>query len=493
MLLKLMRTSLRGIIDSPQTVYTSVACLASTMSQDLVARISELESEVERLKSELRRRDATDEDSVDMNGSKPSVTVDTEGERDGKSAKKGKKRVQERPFDFCVHPRRHVALRLAYLGWGYQGYAVQENTDNTVEARLFEALLKTKLIQDRQSSNYHRCGRTDKGVSAFSQVISIDLRSNQFGGDLGVIAPSEDEACEKKRKPNAEEMPYVKMLNRVLPQDIRVLDWAPVETGFSARFDCQSRTYRYYFPRGSLDVSLMAEAVKRYEGTYDFRNLCKMDVGNGVLQFQRTILSASVFPLQPSAAVPADPYDLCVFEVKGLAFLYHQVRCMMAVLLLIGQKLEAPDIIDQLLDVEKNPRKPQYSMALDYPLVLHDCHFEGLSWRREAEEVRYTLNTLHQQWTQTVIKTQVLRGMIQGLEASGEAPIPLQCWLMEGSRQRNYRPLLERPRCESLESRIDHFVKRGRLEREEGENGEEALRRGKKPKHSNSPPTPTGP
>ena len=33
---------------------------------------------------------------------------------------------------------------------------------------------------------------------------------------------------------------------------------------------------------------------------------------------------------------------------------------MMAVLLLIGQKLEAPDIIDQLLEVEKNPRKPQY-------------------------------------------------------------------------------------------------------------------------------------
>lgn len=33
---------------------------------------------------------------------------------------------------------------------------------------------------------------------------------------------------------------------------------------------------------------------------------------------------------------------------------------MMAVLLLIGQKLEAADIINQLLDVENNPRKPQY-------------------------------------------------------------------------------------------------------------------------------------
>lgn len=33
---------------------------------------------------------------------------------------------------------------------------------------------------------------------------------------------------------------------------------------------------------------------------------------------------------------------------------------MMALLLLIGQKLEEPEIIDLLLDVESNPRKPQY-------------------------------------------------------------------------------------------------------------------------------------
>ena len=33
---------------------------------------------------------------------------------------------------------------------------------------------------------------------------------------------------------------------------------------------------------------------------------------------------------------------------------------MMAVLLLIGQKLETLELIDQLLDVQNNPRKPQY-------------------------------------------------------------------------------------------------------------------------------------
>uniref|UniRef100_A0A3B5PZB1 Pseudouridylate synthase 3 n=2 Tax=Xiphophorus maculatus TaxID=8083 RepID=A0A3B5PZB1_XIPMA len=256
-------------------------------------------------------------------------------------------------------PGAVTALKLAYLGWAYQGFAVQDNTDNTVEARLFEALLKTRLIQDRQSSNYHRCGRTDKGVSAFSQVITIDLRSSQFCGGLGVTLP-ENLDLGTKSKASTSELPYVKMLNRVLPQDIRILDWAAAEQGFSARFDCQSRTYRYYFPRGSLDVELMGNAAKRYEGTHDFRNLCKVDVGNGVLQFERTILSASVRPLQPQQVSSTEQYDLFVFEIKGLAFLYHQVRCMMAVLLLIGQKLEALEIISQLLDVEKNPRKPQY-------------------------------------------------------------------------------------------------------------------------------------
>jgi len=47
---------------------------------------------------------------------------------------------------------------------------VQEDTEKTVEAVLFDALLKTRLIESRATSNYHRCGRTDKGVSAFSQV-----------------------------------------------------------------------------------------------------------------------------------------------------------------------------------------------------------------------------------------------------------------------------------------------------------------------------------
>lgn len=142
--------------------------LVVAMSEEvLLARVKALEEEVERLKVE--RDGAKREERTETSASLQTESLKHQEAEENRS--KQKKRGAERPFDFSVHPRRHVALRLAYLGWQYQGFAVQENTDNTVEARLFEALLKTKLIQDRQTSNYHRCGRTDKGVSAFSQVL----------------------------------------------------------------------------------------------------------------------------------------------------------------------------------------------------------------------------------------------------------------------------------------------------------------------------------
>lgn len=146
------------------------------MSEALLEQVKKLEAEVMRLKAQLSEKEGP---AAELKVAKPDVEKkDGQGNEGGK---KGKKGGQGRVFDFSVHPRRHVALRLAYLGWGYHGFAVQENTDITVEARLFEALLKTRLIQDRQSSNYHRCGRTDKGVSAFSQVSTCQLLPAQGG------------------------------------------------------------------------------------------------------------------------------------------------------------------------------------------------------------------------------------------------------------------------------------------------------------------------
>lgn len=139
--------------------------------EKLLNRVKELEQEVKRLKKE--QANSIKDSNIRENplGS-------------GKA---------KRTFDFSAHGRRHVALKIAYLGWGYQGFASQENTSNTIEEKLFEALTKTRLVESRQTSNYHRCGRTDKGVSAFGQVrantLFLKARNN---GNLSVHTESLD-------------------------------------------------------------------------------------------------------------------------------------------------------------------------------------------------------------------------------------------------------------------------------------------------------------
>lgn len=54
------------------------------------------------------------------------------------------------------YKKRHILLKFSYLGWDYDGYVVQDNTQNTIEDALFAALMKTKLIAARESSNYCR-------------------------------------------------------------------------------------------------------------------------------------------------------------------------------------------------------------------------------------------------------------------------------------------------------------------------------------------------
>nr|XP_028563226.1 tRNA pseudouridine(38/39) synthase [Podarcis muralis]XP_028563227.1 tRNA pseudouridine(38/39) synthase [Podarcis muralis] len=427
----------------------------------LLKRVQELEDMVQRLQEKLESKQ----------------TAGTEGSLS--AAGKTKKR-QQRPFDFSAYGQRHVALKIAYLGWGYQGFASQENTNNTIEEKLFEALSKTRLVGSRQTSNYHRCGRTDKGVSAFGQVISLDLRSN-LSKDKAANKP--EGAMEDTATNTAEEIRYTHILNQVLPHDIRVLAWAPVDPSFSARFSCLKRTYRYFFPRADLDVALMNTAAQKLVGTHDFRNLCKMDVANGVINFQRTILTAEVKPVaRAEDAELHNPFQMYLFEVTGQAFLYHQVRCMMAILFLIGQRMEKPEIIDVLLDVENNPRKPQYSMAVEFPLVLYDCEFENIQWIYDRNVQEFNVTHLQQLWANHAVKTHMLRSMLKGLDFAemptetgssnstirwGELEPPVHnqiSALIEGAKARNYKPLMDRPKCEGLESRISYFVRRGRIE-----------------------------
>lgn len=292
-------------------------------------------------------------------------TAVIDGEKDPKVTKRQK---TQKSFDFSKYCKRKIALQFAYTGWNYQGLALQgEPTElPTVEEKLMEALHKVKLIGtlEQEDCDFSRCGRTDRGVSAMNQVISLTVRSRL----------SEEELNDPENDKN--EIDYIKALNQSLPADIRIhhVCLRP-PANFDARFSCTFRHYKYVFNGQDLDIERMNKAASYYLGENDFRNFCKIDASKQIQSFKRTIMMSQIDKLPGETS-------LYVFNLKGTAFLWHQVRCMVAVLLTVAQKLEEPEIVQQLLDIETYPSRPVYKMAHDVPLVLYDCGFdpETVKW-----------------------------------------------------------------------------------------------------------------
>eukprot|EP00047_Mylnosiga_fluctuans_P008967 m.9492 g.9492 ORF g.9492 m.9492 type:complete len:418 (-) comp2417_c0_seq1:35-1288(-) len=359
-------------------------------------------------------------------------------------------RREKRGLDWTKHNERHVAIRIAYLGAKYDGFASQETTEQTIEGHLFAALTKTCLVRDRATAAYSRCGRTDKGVSAFGQVISLNVRCKARTG-VGVIA----KATAAGASDDVEEINYVQVLNRVLPEDIRAVAWAPVPVDFDARFSCLYRTYKYYFVRGRLDIERMHTAAQAFVGEHDFRNFCKMDIANEISNFTRRILHFSAALSEGSD--PDDPLALCEFTITGFAFLWHQVRCMTAVLFMIGRGEEDPSIIPRLLDIAAHPRKPQYGLASDLPLVLFDCGFEDVQWRHDTETLGRLMDDFSTMWERFAISAAMVKGMMQAvggflLPRDGQ-PVALRS-LPRAVAASTHKPLLGRAVGEIPEVRL---------------------------------------
>ncbi|KAK6585891.1 hypothetical protein PZA11_000948 [Diplocarpon coronariae] len=490
----------------------SSADYATWSQEKLIERVTQLENE---LKSKNLGYDVSFPILPRLGKLKQENSVVSTPEKK-KSCKKPR---TERSFDPSKYNTRLVAFKLAYLGKRYNGFECTKGFTPlpTIEEELWKAFNKARLIfpdvanprepgeVNWDGCEYSKCGRTDKGVSAFGQVIGIRVRSNRpmakrredkavedLGGRSTVqgettsmndqesvpttvpqtvesrqcfnsyarpgslemaspaLAPSRispqtnptpdlvlsDPDCEDSLNfdPVADEIPYCSLLNRLLPPDIRILAWCPAPPrDFSARFSCRERQYRYFFTQpafmptpsqlelplqknqvalegkmrdGWLDIEKMREAAKLYEGVHDFRNFCKVDPGKQISNFERRIFLSDIEEVDDSTSglafvngtdfastsvVPNGNPKVYTFTLHGSAFLWHQVRHMVAILFLVGQGLEKPSIITELLDVENNPGRPAYEMATDTPLVLWNCVFprEDDPGRRDVIQWHY--------------------------------------------------------------------------------------------------------
>jgi len=302
-----------------------------------------------------------------------------------------------------------------------------------------------KKPSKRNAAQYSRCGRTDKGVHAHGQVVAMYLKSafplsakHKIEGvvltDESLPKNSLDEMeCFVQPKMNKQkaggeqtsyqrkaitEYDYARILNNILPQSIRVLGWCPVSTKFSARFSCSQRTYRYFFPRRNLNLEAMAKGLQFMIGRHDFRNMCKMNCEQ-VYNFERVIMFGKIVnPLmvyscsqsdsndtvptlnvmEAESSLISSPHDICYLILEGQAFLWHQIRCIMAILFLVGRELEPPTIVQELLDIKTNPAKPAYDMSSETALVLHNCKFDHLNLGRTVANLWSVTKVIEQRW-----------------------------------------------------------------------------------------------
>ncbi|PTB71657.1 hypothetical protein M440DRAFT_1426425, partial [Trichoderma longibrachiatum ATCC 18648] len=101
---------------------------------------------------------------------------DDQSETAQQPAKKPKSKTKKK-MDPSKYATRYIALKLAYLGKNFGGFEFQAmGNQPSIEEELWNALTKACLIfpedervVDFECCEYSKCGRTDRGVSAFGQ------------------------------------------------------------------------------------------------------------------------------------------------------------------------------------------------------------------------------------------------------------------------------------------------------------------------------------
>uniref|UniRef100_A0A0N5AME2 tRNA pseudouridine synthase n=1 Tax=Syphacia muris TaxID=451379 RepID=A0A0N5AME2_9BILA len=394
--------------------------------------------------------------------------------QDSQECKKPEKeKYSKKQFNFQKYPKRRIAILFLYYGWEYDGLVSQKTSTNAVEDHLKNALLKTKLIEKWEDSKYCRSGRTDKDVSAFKQVASLIVRSTDSNG-LYVFWPEDANKTEIKKYNT--ELNYTKILNAVLPKGIRILAWAPVPLNFNARFDCNERVYKYGLPASALDIQLMQNACDQLVGEHDFRNFCHIDNNPSRLQMSyiRNIHSAKIEivscddNLTTNDVKQVSRYKFAELTIKASGFLWHQIRYIVSVLYEVGRRNENPEIVTDLLNIEKFPKRPTYCLAAATPLYLYDCCYNNtdISWKWDIYAVRVVRKILLNTYADFRTRCLMLKHMVEGIgnllpelhddyNGFNDFIVPLS-----SSLPASYVPLKRRRTCDSLEQRRQKLFKK---------------------------------
>ena len=238
---------------------------------------------------------------------------------------------------------RRLRINIAYDGTAFFGWATQPDK-RTIQDLVEEAVARIS----RGDVESVVAGRTDAGVHATGQVIHIDLPDAVFADGL-----------------TYRDLRY--KLNRILDEDVRIMDISDAPEGFHARFSALRRIYNYkildnneviaplsrydvapwYRP---LDVELMNEASALVLGHHDFAAFCKFKEGG------TTIRTLEKYQWH------RDSEGLLIAEVVADAFCYSMVRNLVGAVVCVADGRKDPSWMAELL-----ANKERVSDSLVFP------------------------------------------------------------------------------------------------------------------------------
>lgn len=232
-------------------------------------------------------------------------------------------------------PRQRLALLLEYDGSQFRGSQAQRGDAPTVQNALGDAFRQLQLAE----RNPILAGRTDAGVHAYGQVGHLDVdaeRLKRFEDNL-LIA-----------------------LNTNLPGGLALRGVAKAAPDFHAQLKAKARWYRYrlfispqrrvWQPQAStwlrqangLDTKAMTKAMAFLEGRHDFSAF--RSPGRHT---NRAIPSPICHMYQ--ARLSEEGSQSLVFDLIADRYVYHMVRNIVGLLILVGQDQLPPEIVAERL------------------------------------------------------------------------------------------------------------------------------------------------
>ena len=288
-------------------------------------------------------------------------------------------------------PKRKYAIIHGYFGQDYSG-----NTKNpgvhTVEEELENALYKEKFISECNYGkinkiDWMRASRTDKGVSAIMNVVSVKLH----------------------KYPNMSEIEMKKKLNDILPKDIRIFRIIEVSDHFDSKDNNNNREYHYILPTFLLepkkeeqkksdnkdknenennileeeiiipddykanydyrlteeDIKKLKEICKEYLGTKKYHNYTRK-VGFTNMSSQRHIIEMNCDDI-----IDFGVFQGIKFKIIGQSFLYNQIRKMIGMIIDCMRNKRDMDyfknsFLSNKYDIPKAPGEGLYLRSIDY-------------------------------------------------------------------------------------------------------------------------------